>query len=302
MNIKEFLLDNYIWIIVVILLLIITVIGFLADKKKGPKKEKQPPQPTGYTPQANQMPINYQNIQPTSQPQPINYQFQEPVNNNQLNNQNFNNPANFGTIPNNVVTPNNNINMFESPNYNQGQINNEINSNQNFNEPLNQNVTPYSNYNNPVPVEQINQNTTPQATEPMYQPLSEQVPSFAPREVTIPSEVSNNQVQNNQGSEIYTNQVNYTSNGIGEAVNNGQANVNYEQPQQVNFTQPQSVNFVQPQPVQMANQDNFNIQGSSMQQTNNVIPGNTMTNQTIPPQPINFIYGPQQPNNNNQNM
>ena len=41
MNIKEFLLDNYIWILVVILLSIITVIGFLADKNRGGKTGKQ---------------------------------------------------------------------------------------------------------------------------------------------------------------------------------------------------------------------------------------------------------------------
>ena len=40
MNIKDFLLDNYIWIVVVIILCIITVIGFLADKTRT-KKEKQ---------------------------------------------------------------------------------------------------------------------------------------------------------------------------------------------------------------------------------------------------------------------
>ena len=40
MNIKDFLIDNYIYIIIVIVLIIITIIGFLADKKKnGEKKE-----------------------------------------------------------------------------------------------------------------------------------------------------------------------------------------------------------------------------------------------------------------------
>ena len=34
MNIKDFLIDNYIWIIVIILITIITIIGFLADRKK----------------------------------------------------------------------------------------------------------------------------------------------------------------------------------------------------------------------------------------------------------------------------
>ena len=40
MNIKDFLIDNYIWILVIILITIITIIGFLADKKKSGKKEK----------------------------------------------------------------------------------------------------------------------------------------------------------------------------------------------------------------------------------------------------------------------
>lgn len=62
MNIKEFLLDNYIWIIVVILLSIITVIGFLADKKKTPKKKKgeSSPMNPGDVASANTAPINYQ--------------------------------------------------------------------------------------------------------------------------------------------------------------------------------------------------------------------------------------------------
>ena len=34
MNLKDFLMDNYIYIIIVIILIIITIIGFLADKKK----------------------------------------------------------------------------------------------------------------------------------------------------------------------------------------------------------------------------------------------------------------------------
>ena len=40
MNIVEFIKDNYIWFLVIILIAIITVIGFLADKNNGKKKEK----------------------------------------------------------------------------------------------------------------------------------------------------------------------------------------------------------------------------------------------------------------------
>ena len=41
MNIKDFLMENYIYIIIVIILTIVTIIGFLADKKRnGDKKPK----------------------------------------------------------------------------------------------------------------------------------------------------------------------------------------------------------------------------------------------------------------------
>ena len=40
MNISEFIKDNYIWFLVILLIAIITVIGFLADKNNGKKKEK----------------------------------------------------------------------------------------------------------------------------------------------------------------------------------------------------------------------------------------------------------------------
>ena len=42
MNIKNFLIDNYIYIIIVIVLIIITIIGFLADKKKSSEKKEKP--------------------------------------------------------------------------------------------------------------------------------------------------------------------------------------------------------------------------------------------------------------------
>ena len=45
MNIKDFLIDNYIWIIVIILITIVTIIGFLADKKKNENKNEAPAQP-----------------------------------------------------------------------------------------------------------------------------------------------------------------------------------------------------------------------------------------------------------------
>ena len=55
MNIKQFLLDNYIWILVIILISIVTIIGFLADKKKNDKKKENA---------AQQQPSNENNLAP----------------------------------------------------------------------------------------------------------------------------------------------------------------------------------------------------------------------------------------------
>ena len=43
MNIKDFLIDNYIWIIIIILITIVTVIGFIADTKKSNKNKQETP-------------------------------------------------------------------------------------------------------------------------------------------------------------------------------------------------------------------------------------------------------------------
>ena len=72
MNIKEFLIDNYIWIIVVIVLLIITIIGFLADKKKGKDPKVGAPQPSPVPNNAAPAgPINYQPVAPNQNVQPL---------------------------------------------------------------------------------------------------------------------------------------------------------------------------------------------------------------------------------------
>ena len=41
MNIGEFLMDNYIYIIIIVILIVVTVIGFLADKKKNQTKKNE---------------------------------------------------------------------------------------------------------------------------------------------------------------------------------------------------------------------------------------------------------------------
>lgn len=306
MNIKDFLIDNYIWILVVILLTIITIIGFLADKKKG-KKESDNVNTSGNN-YSNANPINYQNAGMSS---PVNYQQNMNPNNQNMGGINIpnpmgvpNNPANFQTIPNSSLTPNNVITQPSQTNQindmsfsnNQGNFaNNSVSSNlqvggsgiipspaptpqplDQFNDmnigssPVNQiNVIPN---NNPQPIENVNNNNLINA-EPIYQPLSEQKPVIAPREV--PNFPQNQVVNDNQ----------ILSSTVGvlqpEPVNQ-QVNMNYQQPinNQLNQQPPVNTNPTVgntiPSPVQ-----NPNVQND---------------------QPVNFVYGPQNNNNNNNFM
>ena len=68
MNIKDFLIDNYIYIIIVVILIVITVIGFLADKKRnGAKKIKN--NVPNMAPKGGNVAYQPQNVQPmTYQP------------------------------------------------------------------------------------------------------------------------------------------------------------------------------------------------------------------------------------------
>ena len=298
MNIKDFLIDNYIWIIVIILITIITIIGFLADKKKGDKKVKTKNQdnqnPNMEQPINNMGPITYQNpIDPTQ---------------NQMNNNigmNFNNNLN-----NTTIEPINQMNNLEQNqiigNFNQQQI------------PVNGTIpTGINIQNNPQPIENVLPNNN---QEPMYQPLSEQTPVIAPQ--PIPN-FGNNQtpIENiynqNQGNNFVNMQQNQEQNIIPTPDYNNvqmQEQQPYEnnniigQPtfNQPNTTIPQPINViptpqpVNPQPImqnhtteQQMLQSNFNNQSIP----NNPIP---QTNPQQPVnQPINFVYGPQ---GNNQNM
>lgn len=73
MNIKEFLIANYIWILVIILLAIVTIIGFLAEKNKSDKKEKKKENESPQ--QVNMQPEQIMNNQPNNQ---VTYQGQVP--------------------------------------------------------------------------------------------------------------------------------------------------------------------------------------------------------------------------------
>ena len=322
MNIKEFLLDNYIWILVVILLSIITIIGFLADKNRGGKNKKNQKQSTGNQTPQNAEPINYQTNQPQMQtpPQPINYQNPAIVNNqnimaqDMISNQMPTNPFNYGQISNQPMpeinpTPSTPDGINPMPNNNQLNNSNSLNQN-NFTNP---------NINNPMPVDPINQFNYVNP-EPMYQPLSEQTPSFKSAEIpTINTKNINgeiNQPMNNseQINVIPTvnpipnstvNNINSIPPVVNQIQDNTQLNqaspldnqMNYGEP----FNQPSQNSFVEPNSYQMNNSINNNPTTIPSPEPN-TIPNPITPPTPVNPQPINFVYGPQQQSNNNQNM
>lgn len=309
MNIKDFLIDNYIWIIVIILITIITIIGFLADKKKGDKKKEG-----GSTFDSN--PNNM-----TMPQQPIQYQQSTLQNNNQMNNNvgmGFNGPLsqmqngfgqNMGTLNTQpVVTEPTPIPVNAIPTNNVTQIN------------------------NPMPVE----NVIPQVEqESMYQPLSEQKPMIAPQPITSFGEnVNNNQqpminnspqniqnmvhnqvtpmntiINNNQQQFVtpepmmnQTENYNISNNTPQMGFDNAQMLSNVNQmttiPQPVNPAVISTPQPVQPQPIITNTYNNSQMMGGpNYNQPTTQSHIETTVNQTS--QPINFVYGPQ---NNNPNM
>lgn len=269
MNIKDFLMDNYIYIIIVIILIIITIIGFLADKQKnGGKKSKNVD-----TPLAN----NNENSGMVNQP--ITYQ---PVNNQMGNNMN--------SMPNAVVMPNN------------AQFTNNMINNQNT---MNRMET--NNINIPQPVEQMNSGVA-SAPEPMYQPLSEQKPVIQP---TNPinninnfgnNTLNNQMVQNVESLSQPTNNVNVmpTSNIFNQQVGE-MAQFQSPIPTPVNIAaQPvtNKMNFNNVAPVNPLPTTPETIPNPS----ENTIPSPIPAPQPTMPQPVGFVFGPQQGQNNNQQM
>lgn len=310
MNIKDFLVENYIYIIIVIILTIITIIGFLADKKKnGDKRPKTMSGTVTNSQNTNIGNMNYQ--QPTDFNQPINYQ---PMNNNPINYNQLSNPNN---IPNNMlnvspVQDNFQMNMLNNQPVNTNSQINPIFDNQNMNFvnnqqiPDNQNVNIVNNqpitntipnqpneinYNIPQPVESLNQNTsTP--IETMYQPLSEQKPTFAPVEPNI----------NNLNNSIPNNMPQNNLNTIPNIINQSNSQ-----------TIEQTPNIITPPPVQFESQPSVAMpipNQMPMNQPVGPIPNiaeNTIPNPITPPQPvspqqINFVYGANEQNQGNNNQ
>ena len=172
MNIKDFLIQNYVWIILVIVLTIVTIIGFLADKKRTTNKKDK--EGNGNNQLSGTVPVG----------QPLNYQQPNNMNNGMVNNGLMGgvNNQNNGVMPNNNNLNNNMMN------------NNPINQNTNT-EPQPMPINPINQL-NPEPMNQ-NNNATP---EPIYQPLSEQKPVIAP--VDPIQNINNMRSQNNINNNI----------------------------------------------------------------------------------------------------
>lgn len=226
MNIKEFLLDNYIWIIVVILLTIITVIGFLADKKKN-KKEKA----------SNTNNVPNQGMNPGNIPQtPITYGMPGPVPNNSINNGMYGQPMNMNPGMNQMI------------NNNPIPVSNDMLNTQVVSNPIPETPEPIMNYNNinnsniinpqeQTPITPVVNNIEPIATpEPVnnvsveesmhYQGFGEQKPSFAPQSPEVLMQNYNNQMEN-------------SAKVTPEQVAPAPANFGYtETPQPMNFANP----------------------------------------------------------------
>lgn len=299
MNIKEFLIDNYIWIIVIILITIITIIGFLADKKKSSKKNEEVPM---------QNPNNNVNNQPVNNLGQMQY-------NEQLTNQ-MNNNMNLGTNINNLN------NQIQQPFNNNVQVPQNLGNfnNQNQMVPEQSMQMNFTTNNNPIPVENLEPT---KKVEPIYQPLSEQKPIIAPHPVLTFSTQQNNQsmnilsTENNQNiapqvpsftygqatqqSYMQENQIKEQGNyqiqePQQQTISNGNF-VNTPNFNQSNITIPEPINSTipVPQPIrpQTIAQNNYG-QEYHAQQMNQPIQQNLQQQA-----PIGFVYGTQQ---NNQNM
>lgn len=280
MNIKEFLLDNYIWLLVVILLTIITIIGFLADKKKN-KAEKSsangmaPNQGGMNTANMGQIPITYNNQNTMNQQ---NMTYQPPVNNvvaPQQNNMMGVNPMPQEPTP--VPEPMPSTVSIPNPMpINQNVI---MNNNMNQMEPVSE----------PMPVPSVPISTeSPVAPEPVapqplnYQPLGEQKPVIAPRS---PEELIKD-FQNNNNGIVSPSPVEPVVAPtpvpvpVEPIVNNS-----INQTQMMPGPMPQGV--AMPQPIPNPEQ---------MMPQSGTIPSPIPTPSPVNPQPINFVYGQQNGN------
>lgn len=320
MNVFNFLSENFVWILVVLLLTIVTIIGFLVDRKKNAKKKEEQTMPNGNMNMSNSA-LQSGVLQANSaiqQPQPINFNSQPVNSNGNMINNMLNNPGNINNVQSQPVisVP---TNVVQQPQPQQMQpANNPAPSLQNFkpqmfSEPVSQVGESSSAAMQSQNVIQT-QNMQPQ---PMNQ-SSFQGPESMSQPVNNSNFVNNNSINTFNGPEpMHQNNVN---NNVGVSVPQPMSgNMSMNNPEmmyQVNNNIPASAprvdnNMMNPQMgvVQPMPQNVQPIQGQpQMGMPNNMY--NVPVNQPMEQpafnqnvnfngmQPVNFVYGNQ---NSNQN-
>lgn len=282
MNIKDFLIENYIYIIIIIVLVIITIIGFLADKKKNGDKR---PNTMGGNLSNQGMGGNAMPYQPQQNTNgPINYgQPNGAMGNNMQYNGVTNAPPVIAPMPNvapigqEMMQPTNGMiapQQMPQP----APINNPM--------PVEPQPVPMQpvpnpinemNYNAPQPVEPLNIPTS-NPTESMFQPLSEQKPSFAPVEPNV--QAINNPMP------VGPQAVPMQPEPIGEPIAM-QPMPNEFQPQMQPSSDPMNMAA-----APMANQMPNPVPVQPLPNPgDNTVPNPITPPQPVSPQPINFTYG-----------
>lgn len=288
MNIKEFLIANYIWILVIILLAIVTIIGFLAEKSRTEKKDEKKKQEQQTTPpvqvgipqqQSIQMqPVNNDQFnmqyQGMGMQQPMQQMAMMPQQQDMLNKQMMSNVANNQMV------------YQDSSNQMNFQMPNDMQMGQN-------NV--HSGVVVPVNNQSIVENTTQLENTSSYQPLSEQTPKFAPQPVLNFNSVSESNIQ---ASESYSMPVEQNVSAMQQPVQIEQMNQMPQSMMQSQFVQPQSMTMNTVPTVQETTSVAMPIQSSQpiVNQFDSQSNGSQMINQGVVPQPIipQMIMQPEQ--------
>ena len=164
-TVVEFLLEYYIWILAVLVILLITVIGFLVDTNKKKKLRNKV--------EENESNNNVGENMVNQYPDFNNENLNMDINQNNMMSNNFNME---GNLNNNMM--NNNLNMESNLNTNMINQPSNIYNDQNINQIQNMNAQ-MNNFNNSIQSQGNN--------DTFFVPASEQTPTFAPREVSIPT-------------------------------------------------------------------------------------------------------------------
>ena len=254
MNLKQFLIDNYVYIIVIIILVIVTIIGFLADKKKNEEKGRLTLDPT---------------IIPNNQNQ-LNQPNQQYMNNNGMNQMNRVPPPNgFMRTGFPAQQPVNGVN----------QVNNQI-SQANMQMPA-----------GPQP-QRIEQNGAVPNTNSFYNPNSipnNQMNNVSPMNQnmsmsTVPNEVNNNNMYNQMPNRVNNTIPNTVSNPYPSPQPIPNNNFNNQMATQLPNTQ---INGITPTQMQgLGNMTNTQVPNPNNFVNNQNNPGTMNANQT------NYMYGP----------